>query len=435
MLTGLLLVVWLLGAQLEEVQATFVSEPPGAEVHLVPGGYAGPAGQPISLPMKPGGIDVALRLPGYREAEVHVVKGGRQPAVRLVPLPPARDWRPWLVGLAAVAAVGPLVVLWRRRPAPVAAAPAEAAPAAPLAVIGGRYEVLGELGQGGFGKVLLAREGGRQWALKKLELGMTADLRSFLDQEQKILSWLSHPGIVTRRELVGDYLVMEYVPGSSLDKLLRERVRPLAPEAVVFLAEQVCEILSYLHAQKPQPIIFRDLKPANLMVTPDGTVKLIDFGIARLYDPEARVPARLTLPGGAEDATEVLQAVNRETSVVLGRCQDTTCMGTPGYAAPEQYPGSGMQSDPRADIYALGVIMHTLLSGESAAGKPVPLVALRRLNAEVPPALEHIVARAVRPDRERRWSSARILGQALAGLKLTGGRQAVLSMLASSSSR
>ncbi len=281
-------------------------------------------------------------------------------------------------------------------------------------VIGQRYRIVGQLGKGGFGSVFLAddlQQPGKQFALKQLDVTFSdpkqaQELQQFFDREQKILSWLSHPAIVQRHETLIEgkmlYLVMEHVVGNDLRCLFDERQGPLAHSVACFVAEQVCDILAYLHSQKPHPIVFRDLKPSNLMLTPQGTIKLIDFGIARLHQ------------GGSDPTLSALpMPANEEATAVLGRLQDTTCLGTPGYAAPEQYPGSGMQSDPRADIYALGALMLHLLGRVSPARLGMPLPPLQKVRGDAGAELERIVAKATDPERDKRYPSVRLLAKAL----------------------
>ncbi|MEW6278707.1 MAG: serine/threonine-protein kinase, partial [Candidatus Eremiobacterota bacterium] len=209
-------------------------------------------------------------------------------------------------------------------------------------VVGGRYQLGREIGRGGFGRVYLARDlrhPEQRLAVKELALDLGAPAQaeqvlSFFDQEQKILSWLSHPAIVRRQEAIAEgntvYLVMEYVDGVTLEDILRRYPDPLPQGLAVSIGEQVAEILAYLHSQKPHPIIFRDMKPSNLIVTTTGQLKLIDFGIARLYNRDAPPPVATPAPDGAQDATTVLNTPG--ATLVLGRGQDTHCMGTPGYA-------------------------------------------------------------------------------------------------------
>lgn len=315
--------------------------------------------------------------------------------------------QPLLLPLAVTLVITP--VLWyflsRRRPAPPPPPPAKA-PAQPQEVLRqvGSYALLAELGQGAFGKVYKAVNQQRPdqfWALKHMQIGLTAQsmevMRENFDREQKVLSWLNHPGIVARKEFFtqGDsfYLVMEYVEGCTLRQLLNAN-GPLTYHCVIPLVVQTCQALAYLHSQKPRPIIFRDLKPGNLMVSADGTVKLIDFGICR-FDSAAQIEQ------------PPLQQ-NDEVTEVLGRCQDTICLGTPGYAAPEQYPQSAGGSDHRCDIYALGVLMWELLGGARPPRQPQVLPPL-----DVPEALQAIVDRATALEPEQRYSSARLMASAL----------------------
>lgn len=262
----------------------------------------------------------------------------------------------------------------------------------------GAYGLVSEIGEGSFGKVYKAVELENQvrlWAVKEMRMGPNLEaMREYFDQEQKVLSWLSHPNIVARRDffLEGNsvYLVMEYVPGPSLRQVIRTNREAFSPNFTVGIAEQVCEALAYLHSQKPKPIVFRDLKPENLMLSQDGRVKLIDFGICRLSETELSLPT-----GSSEEAT-----------TVLGRRQDSICLGTPGYAAPEQYPDSPVTSDSRADVYALGVLMWELLSGQRPPSTPGPLPALEW---RIKPELQAIVSRATALPREERFSSSRMM--------------------------
>jgi serine/threonine-protein kinase len=131
---------------------------------------------------------------------------------------------------------------------------------------------------------------------------------------------------------------------------------------------QLCKVLEYLHTLNP-PVIFRDLKPGNVMLTGKNEVKLIDFGIARFFKP--------------------------------GQTRDTVNLGTPGYAAPELYGGAG-QSDPRTDVYSLGVLLYQMLTGydPTAAVTPFPLPDLRSVTQELPSNVIEVISRAIqlRPD-------------------------------------
>lgn len=273
----------------------------------------------------------------------------------------------------------------------------------PNAQIGGRYLVIRKLGQGGMGAVYLVsdqRLAGKQYALKEMSDQAIADpaerqaaLEAF-QQEAAMLAALNHANLpqVTDYFTEGgnQYLVMEYVQGQTLEKKLDLAHGPLPEPVVRRYAEQLCDVLVYLHGQHP-PIIFRDLKPANIMVLPgDKQIKLIDFGIARHFKP--------------------------------GKSKDTQAMGTPGYAAPEQY-GKG-QSDARTDIYALGATLHHAITGRDPSTEPFKFPPVRSYNSIASASFEYIIGRAVMLDPSDRWQSARELQNALFGQAAGAGSRA-----------
>ncbi|MCB0038034.1 MAG: protein kinase [Caldilinea sp.] len=245
-----------------------------------------------------------------------------------------------------------------------------------------RYTILRPLGKGGMGAVYLvedARIARRQLALKEMsEQGIDpAEAKTALEafkREAQLLAQLDHanlPKVIDSfSERNRHYLVMEYVPGKTLEKRLAEAGGALPEREVYGYAVQLCDVLDYLHRQQP-PIIFRDLKPANIMLKPDGRVKLIDFGIARHFKP--------------------------------GQSNDTQAMGTPGYAAPEQY-GKG-QSDARTDIYALGATLHHAITGRDPGQEPFNFPAVRALNRTASAPFEAAIMKAVQIDRGQRWTS------------------------------
>jgi serine/threonine-protein kinase len=245
-----------------------------------------------------------------------------------------------------------------------------------------RYTILRPLGKGGMGAVYLvedARFTGRQWALKEMsEQGIDpAEAKTALEafnREAQLLVQLDHANLPKVIDAFSErnrhYLVMEYVPGKTLEKRLEEAGAPLPETEVYSYAVQLCDVLDYLHCQRP-PIIFRDLKPANIMLKPDGRIKLIDFGIARHFKP--------------------------------GQSKDTQAMGTPGYAAPEQYGKE--QSDVRADVYALGATLHHAITGRDPGQEPFKFPAVRALNRAASPQFEATIMKAVLLDRDQRWPS------------------------------
>lgn len=261
-------------------------------------------------------------------------------------------------------------------------------------VLQDRYVVMQKLGQGGMGAVYRAsdrRLSTVTWAIK--EMSQSA-LRGPLERDQardafrgeaEMLAALNHPNlprVTDHFEQDGKaYLVMEYVPGETLLSFLMREGLP-QPQARVFeWTRQLCDTLEYLHRQIP-PIIFRDLKPANIMLTPSGQVKLIDFGIARLFKP--------------------------------GQASDTQAFGTIGYSSPEQY-GKG-QTDARSDVYALGVLLHQLLTGYDPTSSPFRLPPASQINPNLPQQLSDMIAAATDSDPDRRFASIAAFHAALFGM-------------------
>lgn len=204
-----------------------------------------------------------------------------------------------------------------------------------------RYRLVREIGSGGYGVVYKAMDlqfGNRLVAVKEMsQEGLNpADLNPAIEafkHEAFLLAGLTHPGLPSIYDYFGEnkrwYLVMSFIEGETLeDYLNRVRGGRVSVDKVFQISMQLAAVLSYLHARKPS-VIFRDLKPSNIMRTYEGQIYLIDFGIARHFKP--------------------------------GQLKDTMILGSPGYAAPEQYGRS--QTSPQADIYSLGVTMHQMLSG------------------------------------------------------------------------
>lgn len=244
-------------------------------------------------------------------------------------------------------------------------------------VIDGKYEILKEIGKGGMSVVYLAMDKhlNKQWAVKEIRKkgnGKNDEvIVNSLLAEANMMKKLDHPALPRIVDIIDNgvtiYIVMDYIEGESLDKVLNKHgAQP--EEVVVNWAKQLCDVLSYLHSQKP-PIIYRDMKPANVMLKPEGNIKIIDFGIAREY---------------------------KEQSLA-----DTTVLGTKGYAPPEQYSG---QTDPRSDIFALGMTMHHLLTGVDPRNGD-PYAPVRQWNPELSEGIELIIDRCVEPAAENRYQS------------------------------
>ena len=260
------------------------------------------------------------------------------------------------------------------------------------ALLAGRYVILHKIGQGGMAAVYLvadSRLSGKQWALKEMsDAAVTDPLQKqravgMFQREMEMLSQLRHrniPQVIDTFTCEGKhFIVMEYVDGMTLEDLVQQQGGRPCPEAQVQAwFAQLCDVLDYLHAQNP-PVIFRDLKPSNIMVDRTGTIKLIDFGIARFFSPH--------------------------------KTQDTQFFGTAGYAAPEQYGGS--QTDARSDVYSLGITLYHLLTGYDPARTPVSLPPIDQFHVQVSPAMRRVIQRAVEQDRARRWGSVREMAQAV----------------------
>lgn len=255
-----------------------------------------------------------------------------------------------------------------------------------------RYRLRRHLGGGGMGDVYLAEDTrlvGRQCAIKEMSpAALPAADRNWaitaFKQEAQMLAALRHPGLTPVTDFFPErgnwYLVMEYINGLTLDDRLQQLPgRRLPQPEALRVIYQLCDVLDYLHRQTP-PVIFRDLKPGNIMLTPQGEVKLIDFGIARFFKP--------------------------------GKAQDTVNLGTPGYCAPEQHGGSG-QTDVRSDVYSLGVVLHQALTGHDPTTTIFSLPPARSLNATIPYAGEGVINRATQLDPAARFQSVLAFKQAL----------------------
>jgi serine/threonine protein kinase len=246
-----------------------------------------------------------------------------------------------------------------------------------------RYGITGRLGQGGMGLVYRAEDnrlGGRPVAVKVFSTSQVPPAEqgwrlAAFQQEAEMVARLHHPGLTDVFDFFSEgdnaYVVMEYVEGERLDSLLnRSQDGRLPGQQAVEITVQLCQVLAYLHGQQP-PVVFRDLKPDNLMFRPDGRLKLIDFGIARFFK--------------------------------AGQTQDTQPLGTPGYASPEQY--GRRQTDPRSDIYSLGVLLHQMVTGYDPVDSPLMLPPVMQLNPAVPPHLAAAVERATRHDPTQRFQN------------------------------
>ena len=254
-------------------------------------------------------------------------------------------------------------------------------------VIGDRYLVRGPLGRGGEGRVFRVTDLklGKDWAMKVIAAehsGPAGAETGELYREVRTLRALSHPNLPRITDIVEIEcrlcIVMDLIEGRTLADVVKEEgAQP--QEKVLSWARQLGEVLAYLHARKP-PVIYRDMKPGNIMLRPDGRIILFDFGTAREQKEKA--------PG------------------------DTVCLGTYGYAAPEQYGGSG-QTSPRTDIYGLGATLYHLLSGRSPSEPPYEMLPLRMIDPRILPGLERIVLTCTNKDPALRYENAEAFLDAL----------------------
>lgn len=252
-------------------------------------------------------------------------------------------------------------------------------------VLDGKYKILNKIGQGGMSVVYLAmnERANKQWAVKEVRKTGVSNfeiVKQGLIAETDILKNLNHPSLPSIIDVIdGDgsfIIVMDYIEGRSLQDALKH-YGAQREEDVIEWAKQLCDVLGYLHSKN---IIYRDMKPANVMLKPDGNVMLIDFGTARVF---------------------------KSNSVA-----DTTCLGTQGYAAPEQFGGHG-QTDARTDIYCLGATMYHLVTGHNPAEPPYEMYPIRQWNPQLSSGLEEIILKCTQRNPEDRYQSCDELMYAL----------------------
>lgn len=247
-------------------------------------------------------------------------------------------------------------------------------------LVDGKYKILSEIGHGGMSVVYMAinEKANKTWAVKEVRKDGRMDfniVRQGLMAEIDTLKRLKHPYLPSIVDVIEDdetfIIVMDYVEGRSLDKILEEH-GVQQESGVVEWAKQLCDVLGYLHSRTPA-IIYRDMKPANVMLKPDGAVTLIDFGTAKNYE------------------------------INYG---ETTGIGTIGYAAPEQYIGSGLgRTDARTDIYCLGMTLYHLLTGQDPCRNLISDTSIRAVNPALSRGLDSIIRKCTAHQPEDRYQS------------------------------
>jgi eukaryotic-like serine/threonine-protein kinase len=267
----------------------------------------------------------------------------------------------------------------------------------PGTILEHRYEIQRVIGQGGMSTVYAARDlrfshVERLCAIKEMidraRDNQTRILRlANFEREASLLATLSHPAIPKIYDYFSEngpiYLVLEFVDGQDLEHYISQAVEPVPETILIDWASQILDVLSYLHEHQPEPIVFRDMKPSNIMLRSDGSISLIDFGIARTFQP----------------------------------LQRGTMIGTEGYAPPEQYRGI---SEPRGDVYAMGATLHHLATKSDPRTEP-PFTFAQRLPRELNPSLseefERTILRAVAYSAADRFPSAAAMEQALLDIR------------------
>lgn len=270
-----------------------------------------------------------------------------------------------------------------------------------------RYRIVGPLGAGGFSSVYQARDmrfpqATKLCAIKEMLISASdpqirkLTIKSF-EREASMLAMLNHPAIPDVSDYFTEgnrsYLVLELIRGKDLQNWLEETQQVLDQETALSWALQLSDALAYLHSQKPQPIVFRDMKPSNAMLDQFQNIRLIDFGIAKLFE-----------------------AGNKGTMI-----------GTEGYSPPEQYRG---EASPAGDVYAWGATMHHLLTRKDPRLEPPFTFAerpIRTANPNISPEFEAIIMRCLAYDPKERYSNAMALKAALESLAKADAQAALLS--------
>lgn len=254
-------------------------------------------------------------------------------------------------------------------------------------LVDGKYRILSKIGSGGMSIVYMAinEKANKTWAIKELRKEGVINfeaVKNGLMVETEMLKRLHHPHLPSIVDVIEEddslLIVMDYIEGNSLQHTLKE-YGAQSQELVIGWGKQMCDVLGYLHSRKP-PIIYRDMKPGNIMLKPDGNLTLIDFGTAREF---------------------------KERNLA-----DTTCLGTIGYAAPEQFGGAG-QTDNRTDIYGLGATLYHLVTGMNPSEPPYEMRPIREINLNLSSGLENIILRCTLKNPDERYQSAEELMYAL----------------------
>ena len=259
-------------------------------------------------------------------------------------------------------------------------------------VLDGKYEILKKVGQGGMSIVYLAMDNrlNKQWAVKEIKNDGSKSVETLLkglEREANILKNVDHPVLPRIVDIINEngtiYVIMDFVEGKPLNEVLKAEGAQEQSDVIEW-GRALASALDYLHSMNP-PIIYRDMKPSNVMLKPDGSVKLIDFGTAKEY--------------------------------VIENNADTTALGTRGYAAPEQFgdaQGRGIyNTDARTDIYNLGATLYHLVTGKNPCEPPYEIKPIRQWNPMLSSGLEQIIIKCCQSNPNDRYQSCSELLYAL----------------------
>jgi tRNA A-37 threonylcarbamoyl transferase component Bud32 len=250
-------------------------------------------------------------------------------------------------------------------------------------VLNNTYRMIKLLGKGAMGNVYLVEkiEDDSKFVVKELLFSSETAIdpstaREIFFRESEFMAKFNHQGLPkmfgTFTQNDRDYIVMEYINGKTLEEIINTSKKPVPVNKAIKWVIELAVILDYLHNSFHTPVVYRDLKPSNIIITPEGTPWLVDFGIARYYNPD------------------------KDT--------DTFSYGSPGYAAPEQYRGKG-QTTPQSDIFGLGVILFQMLTKYDPSVKPFTWPPMQKLNPSISEELENIVRRALELEPLKRYIS------------------------------
>ncbi len=256
-------------------------------------------------------------------------------------------------------------------------------------VINNIYRVVKLLGKGAMGNVYLVEkiEDDSKFVVKELIFSPDTDAaltKKIFFRESEFMAKFDHPGLPEMYGIFSqndrDYIVMEYIEGKTLEEIINASSEPMFPRRAMKFILELADILDYLHNSFHTPVVYRDLKPSNIIITPEGDLTLVDFGIARYYNPD------------------------KDT--------DTFSYGSPGYAAPEQYRGKG-QTTPQTDIFGLGVILYQLITKYDPSLKPFVFPPIKSFNQSFPDELENLIRKAIEMDPVKRYISMKDFKEAM----------------------